>query len=121
MDYNMRQGAVLVTGAGRRIGAAIVRALHGAGMGVVLHCHRSHAEADFLAATLNAARAGSAAVVRADLLEVAALPGLVELAAGTFGRLDALVNNASSFHPSPIGTIGARDWEDLMGTNLRAP
>jgi tRNA 2-thiocytidine biosynthesis protein TtcA len=117
----MGQGAVLVTGAGRRIGAAIVRALHGAGMDVVLHCHRSHAEADFLAATLNAARAGSATVVRADLLDVEALPGLVERAAAPFGRLDALVNNASSFHPSPIGAIGSREWDDLMGTNLRAP
>jgi pteridine reductase len=121
MDYNMRQGAVLVTGAGRRIGAAITRALHGAGMDVVLHCHRSRAEADFLAASLNAARAGSAAVVQADLLDVGALPALVEQAAGAFGRLDGLVNNASSFHPSPIGAIDARQWEDLMGTNLRAP
>jgi pteridine reductase len=121
MDYNMRRGAVLVTGAGRRIGAAITRALHGAGMDVVLHCHRSRAEADFLAAALNASRPGSATVVQADLLDVAALPALVERAAESFGRLDGLVNNASTFHATPLGSVSPGDWDDLLGTNLRAP
>src|SRR4051812_29092676 len=121
MDYNMRQGAVLVTGAGRRIGAAITRALHGAGLDVVLHCHRSRAEADFLAATLNATRPTSAAVLQADLLDVAALGSLVERAAAAFGRLDGLVNNASTFHATPVGSITPAAWDDLFGTNLRAP
>src|SRR5688572_21775990 len=114
----MRDGAVLVTGAGRRIGAAITRALHSAGMRVVLHCHRSRAEAEFLAASLEASRPGSATVVQADLLDVAALGPLVERAAGAFGRLDALVNNASTFHASPLGAITAATWDDLVGTNL---
>jgi pteridine reductase len=117
----MRDGAVLVTGAGRRIGAAITRALHAAGMRVVLHCHRSRAEAEFLAASLEASRPGSAVVIQADLLDVAALGPLVERAAGAFGRLDALVNNASTFHASPLGAITAATWDDLVGTNLRAP
>lgn len=117
----MRQGAVLITGAARRIGAAIARELHGAGARVALHCNHSRAQADRLAAELNGARAGSAAVVQGDLLDLAGLPRIVEEAAGAFGRLDGLVNNASSFYATPFGAIAAREWEDLMGTNLRAP
>ena len=117
----MQDGAVLVTGAARRIGAAIARTLHAAGSRVVLHCHRSRAEAERLAAQLNATRAQSCAVVQADLLDAARLPRLVDEAARAFGRLDALVNNASSFHPTPFGQIGPAQWDDLVGSNLRAP
>jgi pteridine reductase len=117
----MQERAVLVTGAARRIGAAIARRLHAEGARVVLHCHHSRDEAERLAAELNAGRAESCAVVQADLLQVAALPRLAEDAVRAFGRLDALVNNASSFHATPMGRIEARAWEDLVGTNLRAP
>ena len=117
----MQGGAVLVTGAARRIGAAIARRLHAGGSRLALHCHRSRAEADALAAELNGARAGSCAVVQGDLLDVAGLGRIVEDAASAFGRLDALVNNASSFYATPLGKIDARAWEDLIGTNLRAP
>src|SRR5262252_8184091 len=117
----MQDRAVLVTGAARRIGAAIARRLHGAGARMALHCHRSRAEADALAAELNAARPSSAAVVQGDLLDLPSLPRIVEEAARAFGRLDALVNNASSFYATPFGKIGEREWNDLMGSNLRAP
>jgi pteridine reductase len=117
----MQDGAVLITGAARRIGAAIARRLHAAGANVVLHCHRSRAEAERLRDELNAERGASSAVVQADLLETRNLPGLVEDAARAFGRLDALVNNASSFYPTPFGSIGEDEWKDLMGSNLRAP
>ena len=117
----MQPHAVLVTGAARRIGAAIARALHGAGANVVLHYHRSRAEAEFLAASLGAMRAGSCALVHGDLLDVEGLPRLVAEAARAFGRLDGLVNNASSFAPTPFGAITAAQWEDLVGSNLRAP
>ena len=66
-------------------------------------------------------RAGSAAVIGADLLEAAALPRLIDVTLGRFGRLDLLVNNASSFYPTPLGAIGLAQWDDLIGTNLRAP
>lgn len=117
----MQGGAVLVTGAARRIGAAIARRLHAAGMSTVLHCHRSRAEADRLCDELNALRARSCAVVQHDLLDVDGLAALVERAAAAFGRLDALVNNASSFYQTPIGSISAAQWDELMGSNLRAP
>ena len=112
---------VLVTGGARRVGAAIVRAAHAAGARVVVHCNRSCGAADALLADLEAARPGSTAVVQGDLLDLARLPGLVEEAAARFGRLDALVNNASSFHATPLEELGAGAWDDLVGTNLRAP
>src|SRR5688572_33163954 len=103
----MHDGAVLITGAARRVGAAIARTLHAAGASVVLHCHRSRGEADRLADELNALRGASCSVVQADLLDIGALPGLVEDSVRAFGRLDALVNNASSFYLTPFGPTGA--------------
>ena len=117
----MQDSVVLVTGAARRIGAAIARRLHSSGARIVLHCHRSRAEADALAAALNAARGASAAVVQGDLLDLASVSRIVEESARAFGRLDGLVNNASSFYATPFGRISQREWEDLMGSNLRAP
>jgi pteridine reductase len=117
----MQDGAVLITGAARRIGAAIARKLHAAGARTVLHYNRSVAEAELLCGELNLARSGSCALVKGDLLHVPSLARIVDEAAGAFGRLDALVNNASSFHATPFGKITERDWDDLMGTNLRAP
>jgi pteridine reductase len=111
----------LITGAARRVGAAIVRALHGAGASVVLHYRSSADDATALERELNAARAASARTVEGDLLEVAQLPGLVRAASAAFGGLDILVNNASTFYPTPLGDITLIDWDDLIGTNLRAP
>lgn len=112
---------VLVTGAARRVGAAICRRLHAAGAAVVVHHHRSAAEAQALVQTLNAQRARSAVALQADLLDVAALPRLITDALALNGRLDALVNNASSFYATPLGAIDEQSWADLMGTNLKAP
>jgi pteridine reductase len=117
----MQLRAVLITGAAKRIGATIARTLHGAGANVVLHCHHSRAEAEFVKATLEATRRGSCTIVQGDLLDLAALPRIVAEAERAFGRLDGLVNNASSFTPTPFGSIEASQWEDLLGTNLRAP
>jgi pteridine reductase len=117
----MHDGAVLITGAARRIGASIARTLHAAGARVILHCHRSRSEADRLAEHLNQERADSCAVVQCDLLDDSALAKLIDEAARAFGRLDALVNNASSFYPTPFGQIGPGEWTELIGSNLRAP
>jgi pteridine reductase len=112
---------VLVTGGARRLGAAIGRRLHEAGANLVVHHHRSRAEADALIAELDERRRGSALAVAGDLHEVAHLPALVEAALERFGRLDVLVNNASTFYPTPVGTITPAQFDDLVGTNLRAP
>jgi len=111
----------LVTGGAKRVGAAIVRRLHGAGAAVMVHHRESRDPAKLLVAELNEARANSAASVRADLLNLGAVAELVKTTVERFGGLDILVNNASSFYPTPIGEIKATDWDDLVGTNLRAP
>jgi pteridine reductase len=113
--------AVLITGGARRVGAAMARALHGAGANVLVHYRSSAAAAGSLADELNGARPGSAAVYAADLLEMDSCPRLVAATLDAFGRLDILVNNASSFYPTPVGAITAGDWDDLMGSNLKAP
>jgi pteridine reductase len=112
---------VLVTGAAKRIGRAIALRLHGAGANVVLHYRHAAVEAGALAAELNAVRAGSAELACADLLDTDRLPELVKVAVDRFGALDLLVNNASSFYPTPIGTITGQQFGELMGTNLKAP
>ena len=111
----------LVTGAARRVGATIVRVLHGAGANVVVHYRSSEEDAAQLAAELNAARAGSAAVAACDLLDLTQHSGLIAAALEAFGGLDILVNNASTFYPTPVGDITPIDWDDLVGTNLKAP
>jgi len=112
---------VLVTGAARRVGAEIARLLHGAGARLVLHYRSSVGEAEALAAELNALRPDSAMSFQASLDDVAALAAMVASAVSRFGRLDALVNNASSFFPTPLGGIDDAAWNDLMGSNLKGP
>lgn len=111
----------LVTGAARRIGKAIAQTLHGAGARVAIHYQTSASDAESLVAVLNALRPDSATAIRADLLDVSALSGLVNGVLDWGGRLDILVNNASTFYPTPVGTIAASDWDDLVGTNFKAP
>jgi pteridine reductase len=111
----------LVTGAARRVGAAIATALHAAGASLVIHYRSSRAEADALAKNFNRIRPGSAVTVSADLLEVEQHPRLVAAATSAFGALDILVNNASTFYPTPVGEITVAAWEDLIGSNLKAP
>src|SRR5687768_12597981 len=113
--------SVLITGAARRIGAALARGFHAEGANVCIHFHRSAGEAEQLRDELNALRADSAICAAANLLDIDALPSLVERTTEAFGRLDVLINNASSFYPTPLGTVTAKQWDDLMGTNLRAP
>ena len=111
---------MLITGGAKRVGAAICRRLHAAGANLMLH-YRLRRWARLLQAELNRTRADSVALIQADLLEQKTLPSLVDQTVQRFGRLDALVNNASSFYPSPVGEITTAVWDDLMGTNLRAP
>ncbi|WP_043636192.1 pteridine reductase [Chromobacterium haemolyticum] len=115
------QRVALISGAARRVGAGIARHLHARGLRVVLHYRGSRGEAEALAAELNAARPDSARLLQGDLLDTAALPALAARAVAAFGRLDGLVNNASSFFPTEVGRIDEAAWHDLMGSNLKAP
>ena len=111
----------LVTGAAKRIGAAIARTLHGAGANVAIHYHRSAEEAEQLAADLNRARGRSAFALGADIRDVEAVEQLAKDVLQRTGTLDVLVNNASNFYPTPLGTVTAEQWHDLVGSNLKAP
>jgi pteridine reductase len=117
----MQGKVVLITGGAKRVGAAIARTLHAAGANLMIHYRSSASDARALQDELNAIRADSVALIQADLLDLAVLPSLVTQTVATFGGLDVLVNNASSFYPTPIGSIRESDWDELMGSNLRAP
>lgn len=111
----------LITGSARRIGAAIAARLHLAGYRIVLHANRSSDELQALAFSFERAVPGSVLALQADLRDADALPDLVEQAVAHFGRLDALVNNASNFYPTPLGQISAAQVDDLYAVNARAP
>jgi pteridine reductase len=113
--------AALVTGAARRVGAALAEAFHAAGARVAVHYRGSQAAAEALVASLNGSRPDSARAFRADLVDPAACDTLVAEVVRAFGRLDILVNNASTFYPTPVGTITPDQFDDLVGSNLRAP
>ena len=121
MDQNLAGKVVIVTGGVRRVGAAIARRLHAAGASLTLHYKNAEPDGLALQAELNAIREGSVALLQADLLDTEGLTEIVRNSVSRFGRLDALVNNASSFFSTPVGDISQPDWDDLIGTNLKAP
>ena len=120
-DGSLTGKTVLITGGARRVGATIARTLHGAGANVVVHYRNSAPDAEKLKAELNGARASSAATFQCDLLDMDKLSELSGYAVGRFGSLDILVKNASSFYPTPMGKITEAHFDDLIGTNLKAP
>jgi pteridine reductase len=111
----------LVTGAARRVGAEIATQLHAAGADVAVHYRHSADDALDLVARLNTLRAESAAAFQADLLDTASIPALVTAVSGWRGGIDILVNNASTFYPTPLGEITEAHWDDLVGSNFKAP
>ena len=111
----------LVTGGGKRVGAVIARTLHAAGYDLALHCRHSVAEAEALAAELERQRADSTVVLQADLSDPDAPAALVDTLLAQVGRLDALVNNASAFFPTPVGNATQAQWDELFASNARAP
>ena len=111
----------LVTGGARRVGAAIAGELHAAGFTLAVHCNRSRGDADALVASLNGRRPDSAFALQGDLLEAGACERLAAEVLGHAGRVDCLVNNASTFYPTAVGEITEDDWLSLAGSNLKAP
>ncbi len=121
-DRHALEGKVaLITGAAARIGAEVARHLHRLGCDLILHYRRSAAPAQRLADTLNAGRADSARLLQADLADLDTIEPLAEAAVAWRGRLDVLVNNASSYYPTPIGSVTQAQWDDLFASNARAP
>ncbi|MFC4765664.1 pteridine reductase [Dyella koreensis] len=121
MNAHQERPVALITGAGKRVGAEIARTLHAAGYDLALHCRRSVNEATTLAAELEQRRANSTLVLQAELADLEALPALIDTTVAQFGRLDALVNNASAFYPTPIGTATPAQWNELFASNAQAP
>lgn len=121
IDRSNTTPVALITGAAKRIGAATARRLHTAGFNIVVHYSQSASAAQQLVWELNQIRADSAQLIQADLLQPGEPSRLVDAAAGFWQGLDVLINNASSFYPTPVGEITEAHWQDLVGTNLKAP
>ena len=117
----MQGKVVLITGGARRVGAAICCMLHERGADLMIHYRASDMDARALQDELNASRSDSVSLIQADLLNISGLASLVSETVNRFGRLDVLINNASSFFPTNLGEIDESAWEDLVGTNLKAP
>ncbi len=111
----------LITGSAKRVGAVIVQTLHQAGYNVIIHCRLSRQAADELAESLNAERPDSAKVIQGDLNDETIYNTMIEQAYQCWHRLDLLINNASSFYPTPIGSISFDDWDKLVNSNMKAP
>lgn len=118
---NLAEKTVLITGGAKRIGANASRLLHQAGLNIIIHCRSSVESANELANELNQLRQNSACVICADLDDELAYEPLIEQAINCWGRLDVLINNASSFFPTPIGNITLQNWDNLMNSNMKAP
>ena len=132
MDYNigimetrtnsgLQDKVVLITGGAKRVGASICRLLHASGANLMIHYRSSVSEARALQSELNLQRANSVAIIQGDLLNLAVLPSLVQETISHYGRLDVLINNASAYYATEIGEINEEQWEDLLGSNLKAP
>jgi pteridine reductase len=119
--YNKKARVVLITGAGRRIGAEIARFLHAQGINVVLHYYQSEKAAKTLCVALNKQRKNSAMVVQADLSIFDHLNLLIQKTVEFWGYLDVVVNNASVFYKTKIGKVKSDGWDELIDTNLKAP
>ncbi|HEY3299522.1 MAG TPA: pteridine reductase [Methylophilaceae bacterium] len=117
----MQDKVILITGGAKRVGAAICRLLHANGAQLMIHYRSSTSEARALQAELNLKRANSVAIIQGDLLNLAVLPSMVQETVKHFGKLDVLINNASSYYATEIGEIDDDQWEDLVGSNLKAP
>jgi len=121
VEDSLQNKVILITGGAKRVGASICRLLHANGANLMIHYRSSVKEARALQAELNLQRSNSVAIIQGDLLNLAILPSLVQESIQHFGRLDVLINNASSYYPTEIGDIKDEQWQDLMGSNLKAP
>ena len=120
-NKSLKDKVVLITGGAKRVGAAICRELHAHGASLMIHYNKSQTEARALQAELNLQRANSVAIIQGDLLNIAIMSNLVAETVNQFGKLDVLINNASTYYSTEIGKITEENWHDLVGSNLKAP
>lgn len=111
----------LITGGAKRIGREIAHTMHAAGHNIMIHYRSSAQASDTLVQELNSLRSDSAAAVQADLLDIGSIPRVIDETISTFGQLNVLINNASTFYPTPIELIEDDFWNDIVGSNLKAP
>ena len=121
MSKPTSQRVALVTGAAQRIGAEICRHLHAAGFNIIIHYRSSSQAAEQLAANLNGQRSDSAHCIQADLTNRDAVQALAAAAEKHWGHIDALINNASTFYPTPLNQSTQDDWDALFDSNVRGP
>jgi len=121
LSATLENKTILITGAAHRIGAHMARTLHDQGANIVLHYRNSKTTAEALQNELNTLRAGSVFLVQGDLLEIQTIDHVIQQAVTLAGQLDVLINNASSFYPTPVGSVSEQQWDDLVGTNMKAP
>jgi pteridine reductase len=117
----IEQKIVFITGAAKRVGAEMTRLLHANNMNVIIHYHASAKEAQSLCDELNQQRQNSAMRIQGDLNDLSNFPDMIDTALNQWGRLDVLINNASTFFPTPCGEISEADWENLLGSNVKGP
>ncbi len=117
----MKDKVVLITGAAKRVGACVVRTLHASGARVIVHYRGSRSEADKLADELNTVRTDSCVAMQADLTKLEQVKELAEQALAVWGKVDVLVNNASAFYPTPLGSVTEQQWDELFASNVKAP
>ncbi|WP_133470417.1 pteridine reductase [Paraglaciecola marina] len=117
----MKDKVTFITGSAKRIGAHTAKYLHSLGSKIVIHFDKSKSEAEALSQQLNKIRPNSTALVQGSLSDINAVEAIGQQAIDAFGRLDVLINNASSFYPTPIGSISADDWHSLVGSNMQGP
>jgi len=121
LKNDLTDKVALITGGAQRVGAMTARLLHAAGANLILHYRHSRQSALELQTELNDKRNNSVILIQAELLETVKLKGIITKSIEQWGRLDILINNASSFYPTPMGTVTENDWDDLIGSNMKAP
>jgi pteridine reductase len=121
LSATLENKTILITGAAHRIGAHMTKTLHEQGANIVLHYRNSKTTAEVLQNELNTIRANSVFLVQGDLLKIETIDQIIQQAVAQAGQLDVLINNASSFYPTPVGSVSEQQWDDLIGTNMKAP
>ncbi len=120
-EVQLADKIVLITGSSKRIGAATVRLLHANNMNIALHYHHSQAAAKDLQTELNEQRPESVMLLSGNICDLTQLDKMIQQVIENYGRLDVLINNASSFYPTPIDQVTEENWDELLGTNLKSP